>query len=152
MSTSISKRGSRRRTSIAGQSACLLCSNGCGCAIAVKDGRMVGVRGRATDAVNHGLLGPKGPYGSTGWASSPDRLTRPLVRENGRLVETDWDTAMGRVVAESKRLLEEKGPLSHGLGAGGVTTGSDRGTSAGRSGRHVRGPHRRPPPSEGSSV
>ena len=28
------------------QSACLLCSNGCGCDIAVKDGRMVGVRGR----------------------------------------------------------------------------------------------------------
>ena len=31
------------------QSACLLCSNGCGMDIAVKDGRMVGVRGRATD-------------------------------------------------------------------------------------------------------
>ena len=31
------------------QSACLLCSNGCGMDIAVKDGRMVGVRGRVTD-------------------------------------------------------------------------------------------------------
>ena len=96
-------------------SACLLCSNGCGCDIAVKDGRMVGVRGRATDRVNHGRLGPKGLYGSTPWASSPDRLTRPLVREGGRLVETDWDTALGRVVAESRRLLDEKGPLSHGF-------------------------------------
>src|SRR5215210_4771089 len=38
------------------QSACLLCSNGCGCDIAVLDGRMVGVRGRATDVVNHGRL------------------------------------------------------------------------------------------------
>jgi anaerobic selenocysteine-containing dehydrogenase len=27
------------------QSACVLCSNGCACDIAVKDGRMVGVRG-----------------------------------------------------------------------------------------------------------
>ncbi|GAA1937205.1 molybdopterin oxidoreductase family protein [Nocardioides marmoribigeumensis] len=97
------------------QSACLLCSNGCGVDIAVKDGRMVGVRGRATDRVNHGRLGPKGLYGSTPWASSPDRLTRPLVREDGRLVETDWETAMGRIVAESTRLLEEKGPLSHGF-------------------------------------
>ena len=42
------------------QSACLLCSNGCGCDIAVKDGRMVGVRGRAGDVVRHGRLGPKG--------------------------------------------------------------------------------------------
>ncbi|MEV4343257.1 molybdopterin oxidoreductase family protein [Actinoplanes sp. NPDC049596] len=97
------------------QSACLLCSNGCGCDIAVKDGRMVGVRGRAGDVVNHGRLGPKGLYGSTAWAGSPDRLTRPLIREGDRLVETDWDTAMGRVVRESQRLLREKGPLSHGF-------------------------------------
>jgi anaerobic selenocysteine-containing dehydrogenase len=97
------------------QSACLLCSNGCGCDIAVKDGRMVGVRGRATDAVNHGRLGPKGLYGSTPWAQSPDRLTRPLIREGGRLVETAWETAMGRIVEVSRRLLAEKGPLSHGF-------------------------------------
>jgi anaerobic selenocysteine-containing dehydrogenase len=97
------------------QSACLLCSNGCGCDIAVKDGRMVGVRGRAGDTVNHGRLGPKGLYGSTPWASSADRLTRPLVRDGARLVEADWETAMGRVVAESKRLLAEKGSLSHGF-------------------------------------
>ncbi|UQU62478.1 molybdopterin oxidoreductase family protein [Couchioplanes caeruleus] len=96
-------------------SACLLCSNGCGCDIAVKDGRMVGIRGRATDVVNHGRLGPKGLYGSTAWAHSPDRLTRPLVREHGQLVETDWDTAMARVTEVSRRLLDEKGPLSHGF-------------------------------------
>jgi anaerobic selenocysteine-containing dehydrogenase len=97
------------------KSACLLCSNGCGCDIAVKEGRMVGVRGRERDRVNRGRLGPKGLYGSTPWSHSSDRLTRPLVREHGELVETDWDTAMGRVVAESKRLLEEKGPSSHGF-------------------------------------
>jgi anaerobic selenocysteine-containing dehydrogenase len=97
------------------QSACLLCSNGCGCDIAVKDGRMVGVRGRATDGVNHGRLGPKGLYGSTPWAASPDRLTRPMVRESGRLVATDWDTAMGRIVEVSQRLLAENGPLTHGF-------------------------------------
>jgi anaerobic selenocysteine-containing dehydrogenase len=96
-------------------SACVLCSNGCGCDIAVKDGRMVGVRGRATDVVNHGRMGPKGLYGSTPWARSADRLTRPLVRDGGRLVETGWDTAMGRVVEVSRRLLAEKGPLSHGF-------------------------------------
>jgi anaerobic selenocysteine-containing dehydrogenase len=35
-------------------SACVHCSNGCGCDIAVKDGRMVGIRGRAGNGVNHG--------------------------------------------------------------------------------------------------
>src|SRR5215210_1048837 len=93
------------------QSACVLCSNGCGCDIAVKDGRMVGVRGRVTDVVNHGRMGPKGLYGSTSWASSPDRLTRPLIRRGDRLVETTWDIAMNRVVEVSKRLLDERGPL-----------------------------------------
>src|SRR4051794_18789188 len=97
------------------ESACLLCSNGCGCEIAVKDGVMVGVRGLATDVVNHGRLGPKGLYGSTVASTSTDRLTRPLVRRNGRLVEVDWPTAMDRIVAESRRLLSEKGPLSHGF-------------------------------------
>jgi anaerobic selenocysteine-containing dehydrogenase len=96
-------------------SACLLCSNGCGCEIAVRDGRMVGVRGRATDVVNHGRLGPKGLYASTSWASSPDRLMRPLIRDKGELVETDWGTAMGRIVDVSKRLLDENGPLTHGF-------------------------------------
>ena len=42
------------------QSACVLCSNGCGLDIGVKDGRIVGVRGRAADRVNRGRLGPEG--------------------------------------------------------------------------------------------
>ena len=93
--------------------ACLLCSNGCGLEVAVADGRMVGVRGRAADRVNHGRLGPKGLYGWQG--QQHERLTTPLIRENGRLVETDWDTAMSRVVDRSRALLDSKGPLSHGF-------------------------------------
>src|SRR5919197_66817 len=94
-------------------SACLLCSNGCGLEIGVRDGRMVGVRGLADDRVNHGRLGPKGLYGWQG--QQRDRLTTPLIRRDGRLVETDWDTAMGAIVARSTSLLEEHGPLSHGF-------------------------------------
>ena len=97
------------------QSACVLCSNGCGIDIAVKDGAMVGVRGRAMDIVNHGRLGPKGLFASWQGMQNEDRLTRPLVRENGRLVEADWDTAMERIVERSRALLDEKGPLSHGF-------------------------------------
>jgi anaerobic selenocysteine-containing dehydrogenase len=97
------------------QSACVLCSNGCACDIAVKDGVMVGIRGRAQDLVNHGRLGPKGLFSSWQGVSHRDRLTRPLIRENGELVECDWDTAMNRIVERSQQLLSERGALSHGF-------------------------------------
>lgn len=45
------------------QTASILHSNGDALDIAVKDGRMVGVRGRAQDRVNHGRLGPKDLFG-----------------------------------------------------------------------------------------
>ena len=41
----------------------MLHSNGDALDIAVKDGRIVGVRGRASDRVNHGRLGPKDLFG-----------------------------------------------------------------------------------------
>lgn len=96
------------------QSCCTFCSNGCGMDIAVKNGRMVGARGRTSDRVNHGRLGPKGLFG---WQAnhSGDRLTTPLVRQGKSLVEADWDTAMSLIVGRSKELLRSNGPLSHGF-------------------------------------
>lgn len=96
------------------QSATILHSNGDGLDIAVKDGRIVGVRGRAVDRVNHGRLGPKDLFG---WQAnhSPDRLTTPLIRRDGELVETDWDTAMDAVAGRTKDLLAERGPSSIGF-------------------------------------
>jgi anaerobic selenocysteine-containing dehydrogenase len=95
-------------------SAAVLHSNGDGLDIAVKDGRMVGVRGRVVDRVNHGRLDPKDLFG---WQAnaSPDRLSRPLVRKDGQLVPADWDTAMDRIVRHSKSLLDEHGPGSIGF-------------------------------------
>ncbi|MFF0429504.1 molybdopterin oxidoreductase family protein [Streptomyces sp. NPDC004520] len=93
------------------RAASLLHSDGDAMDIAVRDGRIVGVRGRAGDRVNRGRLEPKDLYA---WQAngSADRLTQPLVREGGRLVETDWPTAMGRIVARSRELLASRGPES----------------------------------------
>jgi anaerobic selenocysteine-containing dehydrogenase len=90
-------------------SACVLCSNGCGLDIAVSDGRIAGVRGRATDRINHGRLGPKGLFG---WQANnaPDRLTRPQIRSGGELRPTDWDTAMGAIAARSRQVMADHGP------------------------------------------
>jgi anaerobic selenocysteine-containing dehydrogenase len=96
------------------QSASILHSNGDALDIAVKDDRIVGVRGRVEDRVNHGRLGPKDLYG---WQAnnSPDRLTKPLIRRNGELVECDWETAMAAVAGRTTELLEERGPSSIGF-------------------------------------
>jgi len=99
-------------------SACLLCSNGCGIDIGVKEGRIVGVRGRATDRVNHGRLGPKGLHG---WEAnnSKDRLTKPLIRRDGQLTEATWEEAMQLIVSKSKEVIEK----STSLGIGFYTSG-----------------------------
>src|SRR5215218_5371713 len=100
------------------QAASVLHSNGDAMDIAVRSGRIVGVRGRAGDRVNRGRLGVKDLYG---WQAngSADRLRRPLVREGGRLVETSWDVAMQRVVDGLRAELTRRGPS----GVGFYTTG-----------------------------
>jgi anaerobic selenocysteine-containing dehydrogenase len=96
------------------QTASTLHSNGDAFDIAVKDGAIVGVRGRRDDRVNHGRLGPKDLFG---WQAiqSPDRLTRPLVRSDGQLVECSWDEAMDAVVRRTRELLDEQGPSAVGF-------------------------------------
>jgi anaerobic selenocysteine-containing dehydrogenase len=96
------------------QTASILHSNGDALDLAVKDERIVGVRGRAVDRVNRGRLDPKDLFG---WQAnnSRERLTRPLVRRGGELVETDWDTAMDLVVQRTRDLLAEQGPSAIGF-------------------------------------
>jgi anaerobic selenocysteine-containing dehydrogenase len=81
-------------------SACLLCSNGCGMDIGVKDGRIVGVRGQVDHPVNFGHLGPKGEHA---WVAnnSPRRGTTPMIRrrKGEPLVPVSWDEAMDFFIA-----------------------------------------------------
>jgi anaerobic selenocysteine-containing dehydrogenase len=88
------------------QSACVLCSNGCALDIGVKGGKIVGVRGRRADRANRGRLGPKGLHG---WEAnhSPARLTRPLVRRDGKLRETTWEQAMKLIVRRTKEVQKK---------------------------------------------
>src|SRR4051812_29999923 len=87
------------------QSCCVLCSNGCALDVGVKDGRIVGVRGREADRVNRGRLGPKGLYG---WVAnnSADRLTHPLVRDGGELRQATWQEAMTRIVRQTRKVRD----------------------------------------------
>ncbi|WP_062991510.1 molybdopterin oxidoreductase family protein [Nocardia anaemiae] len=92
-------------------SASVLHSNGDAFDIAVRDGRIVGVRGRGGDRVNRGRLDPKDLFGWQATAAQ-DRLTTPLIRVEGRLRPCDWDTAMDRIVSRTRELLDAHGPES----------------------------------------
>jgi anaerobic selenocysteine-containing dehydrogenase len=78
---------------------CPLCEATCGLSVAVEDGRITKARGDRDDVFSRGFVCPKGAsFGELD--SDPDRLTRPLVRdEDGRLQETGWDEAFAAVAA-----------------------------------------------------
>lgn len=93
-------------------STCNICSVGCGCHIAVKDNKIVGIRGNAAHPINRGRLGPKG---ENQWYAnnSTDRLLTPLVRNaSGELEPATWDEAMSLIVRKTKETLAQKGPNS----------------------------------------
>lgn len=106
--------------------------------IGVKDGKIVGVRGREVDRINKGRLGPKGMHS---WITnhSEDRLKYPVSRtfsflsgglgywadlrgsgqqqirnEKGELRRATWDEAMDLIVRKTKETLEKL--TTHGIG------------------------------------
>lgn len=84
-------------------SACILCSNGCGMDIAVKDGKIVGVRGIADHPVNFGHLGPKGEHA---WVANntKKRGTVPMIRrtKDAALEPVRWEEAMDFFIEKFK--------------------------------------------------
>lgn len=83
---------------------CPLCEATCGLEIEL-DGRVVTkVRGDAEDVFSRGFICPKGA--SLGELhSDPDRLSAPLVRRNGELVEASWDQAFEAIDAGLSSIL-----------------------------------------------
>lgn len=64
-----------------------------------------------SNSVNQGSLCAKGHFGFD-FVHHPDRLTSPLVRKNGVLVETDWDEAFSVITERFKSFKKDFGPDS----------------------------------------
>ena len=87
---------------------CPHCGVGCQIEIGVKDNKIVRVRGVRGGTVNEGQLCVKGRFGLH-YASSPKRLTTPLVRKNGELQPVSWDEAVAIVSTRFQELKEKYG-------------------------------------------
>ena len=84
---------------------CTYCGVGCGLYLGVKGEAVVDVRGDRDNPVNRGSLCVKGRFGYT-FVNHPERLTAPLIRRDGKLVEATWDEALDLVAA---KLAQYKG-------------------------------------------
>jgi anaerobic selenocysteine-containing dehydrogenase len=87
-------------------STCLQCPAGCGVRGRVREGRVLKLEGNPTTSLNTGKLCQMG-QSSLQTHYNPDRLTHPLIKKGGELVEATWEDALG--------LLEEKTGPSSGL-------------------------------------
>ena len=85
---------------------CGYCGVGCGLLLQVRGSKVIGAEGDRESPVSHGSLCVKGRFG-TEFIHHRDRLTRPLVKKEGRLVESSWEEAL-EVVAS--RLAEYARP------------------------------------------
>lgn len=90
---------------------CSYCGVGCQLWLHVKDGQVVRVSGVEGVAPNQGSLCVKGRYGFD-FIHSPERLTKPLIKENGQFREAEWDEALDLVASKFSELREEHGPDS----------------------------------------
>ncbi len=73
---------------------CPYCAVGCQMDLGIKNGRIVTVHGNPQGPANHGKLCVKGRFGIGEFVHSKDRLKKPLIRRDGKLIEVSWDEAL----------------------------------------------------------
>jgi len=87
---------------------CTHCGCGCGFYLEVLDGQVIDTIPCKTNPVSQGKLCIKG-WNVHEFIQSPKRLTTPMVRKNGELVEVSWDEALDYTVSKLKRIKASDG-------------------------------------------
>ncbi len=104
------------------ESTCTQCAVGCRVAVQSSGNRLTRVLGLDSDPVNHGWLCDKGRFTlesvdgnilSVDPLLATSRITEPLVRRDGQLVEVSWNEALDRAAT----LLRDAASTPGGVGA-----------------------------------
>ncbi len=93
---------------------CTYCGVGCQILLHVKDDKVVKVNGVPDTPPNYGSLCVKGRFGFD-FINSEKRLTKPLIKENGKFREAEWDEALDLVARRLKEIVEQNGSESVGV-------------------------------------
>ncbi|MCB9765780.1 MAG: molybdopterin-dependent oxidoreductase [Alphaproteobacteria bacterium] len=88
-----------------------------GVRVSVEGGRIVGFEGDTANPKSAGFVSPL-TVASAALPHHPDRLTTPLKREGGRLVEASWDEALDAIGQALAGIRRAHGPRAVGLYAG----------------------------------
>lgn len=99
-------------------SICSGCSVGCNVRVDVRVDRIMRQTSRTNDAIDDGWLCNTGRWDHAA-VNNPDRLRKPLIRKNGKLVEAEWDEALDVVAASLVKIAKRDG--SHVIGGIGST-------------------------------
>lgn len=83
------------------ESVCGYCGTGCNLTLGVKDNKVLTTLYNEDQGFHNGQLCVRGRFGYQ-FINSDKRLTRPLVKKNGRLMETSWDEALELVAGRLK--------------------------------------------------
>jgi formate dehydrogenase major subunit len=88
---------------------CPYCGVGCQMYLHTKRGKIVKITAADNQGPNFGRLCVKGRFGYD-FVHSPDRLTTPLIKENGSFREATWGEALDLVAAKFKEIMASEGP------------------------------------------
>jgi formate dehydrogenase alpha subunit len=94
---------------------CAYCGTGCNIAL-YKDKKndLVMARGIRDVMPNEGRLCVKGRYGHE-YVSSSERLTKPLIKENGKFREASWEEAIAYTATRLQEIKDKYGPDAIGV-------------------------------------
>ena len=92
---------------------CRFCGTGCHVLVGLKDGKVAAIAGDPQADVNKGLLCVKG-YHVGLILYGQDRLTKPLLRKNGKLEPISWEEALD--VLADRVMKDPKGFAFYGSG------------------------------------
>ena len=93
------------------KSVCRFCGTGCGVQLGVDGGRLKALRGDPEHPTTKGLVCAKALF-LPKVVHSPDRLTTPQIRKNGKLVDATWEEAMTLVADKFAEAIKKSGPDS----------------------------------------
>ncbi len=93
------------------QSTCPFCGCGCSICLETKDNNIVRVTPSKEDSVNRGTLCVRGSYGYD-FVHNSDRLTKPIVKEDGSFQEVSWERALETAASKFRHIKKEYGPNS----------------------------------------